>query len=178
MQKVQLAAQRAMCNTTRYFGGYMAKTQKINRCILEMAKHATDTLLHNMEGCHPLQQVHKAVFRCINEWESKGTTRTAYEEMNLALHANDKSALAAECITSCPHAPFYGGELVTLVRRQRLLDEKPRKECITSCRGGAVTPRVQTLVYAYRPLNYSLKYLSAWEFTRHFDIEPLWPPGL
>ena len=66
-KRVQLAAQRAMRKATRYFGGYMSKIQFAGRLIKDMAKNACDALPSKLEGDTPLQQVHKAVFRCMAE---------------------------------------------------------------------------------------------------------------
>jgi hypothetical protein len=71
-----------------------------------MADNACQALRMKMDGDEPWRNVRKAIFRCISDWEGKGSTRTIYEEVNLASNADAVSPLAAECILTSPHADF------------------------------------------------------------------------
>ena len=69
LRRIQLAAQRAMRNATRYFGGYMAKVPTVGRTIRQMAENACHNLRASMDGVEACRKVRKAVFRCT--WMSK-----------------------------------------------------------------------------------------------------------
>ena len=168
--RVQLAAQRAMSNTTRYFGGYMSKVQHVGRQADEQAKGALATLRARLAGRHPHAQLHSVVSRFITDWECKGVARTAFEEMNLALHAADSDPLAAESVLGFSRQPFYGLAYLQCVsqavRGQSSRGVAPKAMVEKRAEARNPPPRLQALVYAYRPLSPEFKYLSPWEFTR------------
>jgi hypothetical protein len=147
-----------------------------------MAESACQALKARMSGKAPWQMVQRAVFRCIAEWEGKGATRTIYEEMNLAVHAGAASALAAECIVTCPHSNFYAVYFLEIVERA-ISDGaaqlgKRVESAVVSGKAGTVRRdgKLQALAYAHRRLTPDLMYLSPWEFVHEWEIIEIEPP--
>jgi hypothetical protein len=173
-----------MCNTTRYFGGYMAKVPTVGRTVRDMAESACQALRMKMEGVEPWRNVRKAVFRCISDWEGKGSTRTIYEEMNLAIHADAASPLAAECIVTTPYVNFYGSFFVHAVESSvKVHAGKQLKRVKGSLGVNATTGRASALgstqakAYGNRPLSDELAHLSPWEFVRDWEVAHTSPPS-
>ena len=153
----------------------MAKVPNVGRSVREMADNACQALRMKMDGIETWRKVRKAVFRCISDWEGRGSTRTAYEEVNLAIHADAASALAAECILTTPHAAFYGSFFVQLVEgaitgRSTAKRTKASAGVSTTTWTVSQPGKTQAKGYGYRPMSNDFAYLSPWEFVRDWEV--------
>lgn len=154
----------------------MSKIPTVGRTVRDMTQNACQALRMKMDGVEAWRRVRQAIFRCISDWEGKGSTRTVYEEVNLAIHADATSALAAECILTTPHTNFYGSFFLQLVEGA-CVDSSGRGRSRVSVGVNTTTWRVsqpgktQAKAYAFRPMSDALRYLSPWEFVRDWDVQ-------
>ena len=125
------------------------------------------------------------VARLISDWEAKGTTRTAFEEVNLALRADERDSLMAESVFTYPRDSFHAWAYLAQVQRARRNIKRGKTRAGVRREERFVghgqperhpSPQVQVLLYGYRPMCARLKYLSPWEFNRYCVFVPLSPP--
>ena len=111
--------------------------------------------------------------RLVKDLEGKGIIRTAVEGTNLALYADHKDNLMAECIRTFPSVNFPAG---LLLRREEIESGAVKgHSIIASLRHGAKSgkiPRVDApfdLMYGFRGSKFNVDLLSPFQMCMHWQ---------
>ena len=117
----------------------------------------------------------------MKDLEAKGIVRTAVETVNLALHANHKDVLMAECIRTFPTVTFPAS---LLLKREEIETLKvPGASIIAALHhGNRRRSRVYTeapfdLLYGFRGQRYNVDLLSPYEMLLHWSIQRISAPS-
>ena len=110
IRKLCLIAQRAMKQMNWYFGGYMAKKQKIGGFEVKKSIAALAPLKRKLQSreLHASAQLAHVVNRMFVTLEGRGILRACTEEFMLASRNKKDDPLAAEFIRTFRHQNFFG----------------------------------------------------------------------
>ena len=113
--------------------------------------------------------------RLMSDAYGKGIVRGQVESMNLRAYHKDSPVTAAESITTCLTARFYGVEYVNLVQRlsDQILPDNVSVLAEVDMRHKVhrkITLRDAAVLYGQRPCDPRVWYLSPYEFVKDWEI--------
>ena len=115
--------QRACREATGYFCGYTFKAQPVGKRELKAAGECLNYMNAGLADKSVGAKWHRMTHRVLQDLQHRCMLRTAPEEVNLAINANEHDVKNAEFLRTFMSADFPGGQLV-----QRLEQEKKGKE--------------------------------------------------
>ena len=183
-RRALLAAQRAQDAQTGYSCDYCGKNQPMAyKEIQEFRKgHQNLHATHAQEGPGKLGRRH--VCRFLSDAYCKGIVRGQVECCNLRATYQDTYAVAAESLRTSPTVAFMGAQYLALVKQvQEQKNVVPRQRALTlvrrhSRRGRVLEAKDVALLYALRPTDKELWFLSPYELTVHWDVVPTRVPSV
>ena len=170
-RKLCLIAQRAMKQMNGYFGGYMAKKQKIGGFEVKKSVAALGPLKRKLQS-RQLQasaQLAHVVNRMFVTLEGRGILRACTEEFMLASRSTDHDPLRAEFISTFRSQNFHGKFYLDYYQSLKT------GKCMTKSfpmpgKGQQVIAYDEVNSYGYRSPHPDLLYLSPWEFVQWYKV--------
>ena len=164
-----------------YIGGYIGKRQKVGGLEAKKCIDKMYTLRDRVQGKSQFQKQRAVSGRMVTDIEMNGTMRGAVEEHNLCINLRKNDVLFAECIRTFPTVHVNAQQWL-----HRLEVELDHAQAFTSTVMVPPTrkPNARSIhskapwvdLYGFRPLVPPFKFLSPFEFLRHFQGEALGPP--
>ena len=117
------------------------------------------------------------VQRIISDFYGRGIVRGAVECVNLLVHADKADVLAAETMRTAPTQHFDGGSFLTAIESidgSRASTRSRRKFPVIDRRKATQSRALATyrdILYGHRGTDARVRYLSPYEFTRHWTVQ-------
>ena len=182
--ELQLAyeVQVAQSATAGYFGGYSSKMQDVGKRELNAMAQAVSRKVDATTEPSTAKTFIEYSRRLVRDLEGKGIIRTVLETINLAVHAESKDILRAECFRTFPTVTFPAS---LLLRREEVETGKVPGACVIAAvhaAGGSFSRRAYLeapfdLLYGFRGSGQMQELLSPFEMLRHWSMEEVRPPA-
>ena len=179
LRQLCLIAQRAMKQMTGYFGGYIAKRQKLGQFELKKSIAALAPLRSKLQSrqLRASAQLAHVVNRMFITLEGKGILRASTEEFMLASRSRDHDQLAGEFIRTFRHQDFHGKFYLDYYDALQKPGESKTKKLQMPRKGQPAIDFDEVSAYGYRAPHPDLLYLSPWEFVQWYKVVRLREPS-
>ena len=174
--------QAGLAMAAGYFGGYTSKMQDIGHKELQRMNEALSrkTSVEAKSAGHEAFKMYSR--RLVKDLEAKGIIRTAVESVNLALHADNKDVLMAECIRTFPTVTFPAS---LLLKREEVETKKIAGVSIIAAlhhsrcqKGRAYVEAPFDLLYGFRGTESEVDLLDPYQMLMHWSMEKIKPPSI